>query len=144
MLRCKMGSNNNIAPCGMNCTLCLAYQRTKNTCSGCNGPDEIKIGHVTDCIIKNCVELALTNKDFCYSCTKFPCKRMKQLDKRYTTRYRVSLVQNLQTIQKVGLSRFNEMETEKWTCPSCGSLFCVHRDKCLKCGNLKQTLSNDN
>jgi hypothetical protein len=128
----------------MNCTLCLANQRTKNKCSGCNAPEENRVGHVKVCKIKNCEELVQTQSDFCYKCTKFPCKRMKQLDKRYTTKYGVSLIKNLQTIHTVGLSNFNMMETEKWTCPSCGSLLCVHRDKCLSCDNLKQTISNNN
>lgn len=144
MVRCKMESNIHIAPCGMNCTLCLAYQRTKSRCDGCNAPDEKRVAHVKVCKIKNCEELIQTKSDFCYSCGKFPCKRMKQLDKRYRTRYSVSLVQNLQTIQTVGLSKFNEMETEKWTCTSCGSLLCVHRNKCLNCGNLNLRTCRDN
>ena len=41
-----------IAPCGMNCTLCYAYQRTKNHCPGCRTDDEQKAFSCTNCRIK--------------------------------------------------------------------------------------------
>lgn len=28
-----------IAPCGMNCSICMAYLREKNKCPGCRGND---------------------------------------------------------------------------------------------------------
>jgi len=31
-----------IAPCGMNCGICLAYLREKKKCPGCNGSNEDK------------------------------------------------------------------------------------------------------
>ena len=31
-----------IAPCGMNCRLCLAYIRDKKACPGCLGDDHFK------------------------------------------------------------------------------------------------------
>ena len=43
-----------IAPCGMNCRLCLGYQREKKHCEGCR--NEIDIEYKTkacnSCIIK--------------------------------------------------------------------------------------------
>ncbi|MBC8006264.1 MAG: DUF3795 domain-containing protein, partial [Verrucomicrobia bacterium] len=72
-----------IAPCGMNCGICLAYQRDKNTCSGCLGENSYKPPYCLHCIIKNCEILAQTSSGFCYECIKYPCKRLRQLDKRY-------------------------------------------------------------
>jgi hypothetical protein len=121
----------HIAPCGMNCSLCLAFQREKNICAGCNATAGHKANHCATCSIKNCEEMP--GRGFCYSCTEFPCKRLKQLDKRYRTRYGMSMIANLTMIKTNGIEAFINLEINKWTC-KCGSLLCVHRPICLKCG----------
>jgi hypothetical protein len=123
-----------IAPCGMNCSLCIAYQRAKNKCSGCNGPDENKPKSCTVCHIKQCEELLHTQSGFCFSCGKFPCKRLKQLDTRYRTKYGMSMIQNLSKIELQGMKNFIKADTSKWTCKKCGSLLSVHREQCQTCG----------
>jgi rubrerythrin len=60
---------------------------------------------------------------------------MKDLDKRYTSKYGESPVQNLKTIKEIGLPQFIETEKKKWKCGKCGQLLCVHREVCLICGN---------
>ena len=125
-------TTNLIAPCGMNCSLCLAYQRKNNKCPGCNTSSENKPKYCLVCIIKHCDKLTDTN--FCYSCDKYPCSRLKKLYFRYRTKYGMSMLQNLQTIKIYGLEAFIQQEKEKWTCQECGSLLCVHRGKCLTCG----------
>ena len=122
----------HIAPCGMNCSLCLAFQRGEKNCPGCNSPDSNKSRH---CRIKNCEELSQTKSGFCYSCTKYPCRRLKQLDTRYRTKYGMSMIQNLRIIEMQGIATFMERETITWTCATCGSLLCVHRVKCQNCGD---------
>ena len=124
-----------IATCGMNCMLCMAYQRNKKHCPGCNVPDKNKSKSCSACVIKNCEELQQTKSGFCYSCSKFPCKRLKQLDIRYRTKYGMSMIQNLRAIEEAGIEKFVEMQKLKWTCTKCGSLLCVHRDSCQVCGN---------
>ncbi len=124
-----------IAPCGMNCALCMAYQREKNRCPGCRQSDELKPRSCVSCIIKNCDRL--NEEGYCISCEKLPCRRMKQLDKRYRTKYGMSMIENLEFIEKKGMDRFLEKEAVKWRCPGCGGLFSVHRDKCLSCGTPK-------
>ena len=76
-----------IAPCGMNCRLCMAFQRKKNKCIGCNSDDCTKPAYCLHCIIKNCVTIQNSSSGLCYECDKFPCRRLKQLDKRYRTKY---------------------------------------------------------
>lgn len=123
-----------IAPCGMNCGICLAYLREKNPCRGCRGEEKSKPHHCRKCIIKNCEELAETDPGFCFSCGSFPCPRLFRLDKRYRTRYQMSMLENLESIRSVGLARFVETERVRWTCGSCGGTVCVHRGRCLHCG----------
>ena len=130
-----MANTIQIAPCGMDCSLCIAYQRKKKNCLGCNGPDENKPKHCTICRIKRCEELLQTNSGFCYSCGRFHCKRLKEVDTRYQNNYGMSMIQNLQTIETQGIEAFIELEIKKWTCKNCGSLICVHREKCQTCGS---------
>jgi hypothetical protein len=122
-----------IAPCGMNCLLCLAYQREKNHCPGCLGPDREKQRSCLSCRIKLCPE-RLSGKRFCFACAKYPCPRLKHLDKRYRTKYGMSMLENLQAIEKAGVKAFLRTEKEKWSCPKCDSLLCVHRPVCQTCG----------
>ena len=70
----------------------------------------------------------------CSECSKFPCKRIKNLDKRYKTRYGESPIQNLQNIINIGEEAFIRVENEEWKCSQCGGLLCAHRDSCLNCG----------
>jgi len=122
-----------IAPCGMNCGTCIAYLRPKNKCVGCRIQSLDKSKTRMRCIVKNCQYLSETASKYCGECQHFPCKRIKQLDNRYQTKYRTSFIENLRIIQEKGIDSFLEFESKRRTCPSCGSVISVHRDKCLVC-----------
>jgi Protein of unknown function (DUF3795) len=124
-----------IAPCGMDCALCMAISRKKDQCPGCRGPDEGKPKYCVACKMVVC-DLAPEGPDgrFCITCGSFPCKRLKDIDKRYRTKYSMSMIENLGTIKDEGLDRFIEMEKKKWICKGCGGIVSVHRDNCLVCG----------
>ncbi|HEY4785568.1 MAG TPA: DUF3795 domain-containing protein [Bacteroidales bacterium] len=124
-----------VAPCGINCRVCLAYLREKNKCSGCRAIGDFKVKHCNACRIKNCEYLPVKELNFCYDCTKYPCAKMKQLDKRYRTKYKMSVIGNLSLIKDSGLVYFTQVETEKWKCKACGGVICVHRGYCLSCGS---------
>jgi hypothetical protein len=127
-------NNNSVAPCGVICDICLGYQRGKNKCVGCLSVGN-KPYHCTVCSIKSCEEKKGNEELLCYDCSKFPCKRIKNLDKRYTLKYGESPIQNLNKIKEIGLQAFIDIEKEKWKCNNCGQLLCVHREVCLNCGN---------
>jgi hypothetical protein len=124
-----------IAPCGMNCGICLAYLRDKNICCGCWSTKGHKSKSCANCIIKNCELLEKTDSNFCYECTKFPCARLKQLDKRYRLKYHMSMIENLHFIKENGLKNFEQKELIRWKCNTCGGMICVHRGICLICRN---------
>jgi hypothetical protein len=128
-----------IAPCGMNCGSCIAYMRTKNKCPGCWSDDILKNNSCTHCIIKNCDLLAKTDSKFCIDCQKYPCRRLKQLDKRYRTRYKTSFIENLMIIKQNGINFFLDFETKRRKCSECGATLSVHRDHCLACSNSNLT-----
>jgi hypothetical protein len=123
-----------IAACGMNCGLCIGYLREKKPCGGCFKKDDLNKPNVCrSCAIVNCGFLTTTESGFCYDCDKFPCSRLKQLDKRYRTKYSMSMIDNLHFIRANGMERFLENEQTRWTCDVCGSGISVHRDFCLNC-----------
>lgn len=125
-----------IAPCGMNCGLCMGYVRGKNRCLGCRAGDEGKAKSCLACTIRNCEVLQSGDSDFCGDCSTFPCPRLKRLDLRYRTKYRMSMLDNLQAIRDVGIEEFVVSERERWACPACGGLQCVHASECVYCGHI--------
>ena len=131
-------STDLIAPCGMNCRLCAGYIREKNRCPGCrieDGQDSQKSKYRNTCSIKNCELIASGNIRYCSKrCDDFPCARLKQLDKRYRTKYGMSMLDNLQMIDEFGIRHFIRDQKKKWICPECGDLICVHKPACLSCG----------
>lgn len=127
-----------IAPCGMNCGICIGYLRDKNKCPGCRNMSENNPEYCKKCIIRNCEILKEHNWKFCSDkCEKYPCKRLKSLDKRYSTKYGMSMIENLKNIQKSGIRKFVKDEKQRWKCKKCGTILCVHRDNCLICGYKK-------
>ncbi len=138
--------NQNIAPCGINCKLCIAYQAYKydlkkkgfhkGYCPGCiaRGKNCTHIGKWCELLAKGLVR-------FCYECKDFPCKRLKALDKRYLTKYRQSPIESLKLIQEKGLEIFSKQQLEKWSCPNCRSEICSQNGLCLNC-NLKVLQQN--
>jgi hypothetical protein len=123
-----------IAPCGMDCGLCSGHLRAKRVCEGCTGDDAGKPASCVQCLIKNCETVKSSESGFCFECPRFPCPRLRRLDKRYRTKYGMSMVENLLSIQEVGLDRFVALERQRWACAGCGGVICVHRQECIYCG----------
>ena len=124
-----------MAPCGMNCGICLGYLRDKNKCPGCREMNENKPDYCRKCIIRDCDILKKNNMKFCSDkCEKYPCARLKNLDKRYRTKYGMSMLENLENIKKHGIRKFVQDEQKRWECSKCHETLCVHRDFCLNCG----------
>jgi len=128
MKKSKKISPALIAPCGMNCHICHAFLREKNKCPGCNNLKIVdkKNGYHKKCVIRNCQILQQNNWQYCSNkCDKFPCTRLKNLDKRYRTKYGMSMIENLSYIEKNGIDAFIKHEEKKWI--KGDKIFCVHR-----------------
>lgn len=121
-----------IAPCGMNCRLCSAYQKEKGRCEGCR-PGPNRRSH-KNCAIKNCADKPERALPFCCNCGEFPCQRLGKLDARYRAKYHMSEIENLEYIRDNGLDAFLQREEERWTCVKCGAVVCVHKTACAHCG----------
>lgn len=133
----SLNSITLIAPCGMNCGICMAYLRDKNRCLGCRIDDSKKFKSREKCRIKNCEILKDGKANFCFECEGIPCERLKHLDKRYRTKYHMSMIENLEFIQKSGMESFIQNEKLRWTCQDCGGTICVHKGGCSDCGKMK-------
>lgn len=126
--------NSLIAPCGMNCGICSAYLRQKKKCPGCRGSDTTKSVSCVRCKIKQCEFFTTGAAEYCLECEKCPCDNLKHLDKRYRTRYNMSMIENLGNIENLGIKEFVENEKERWRCSDCGGTICVHKGSCSICG----------
>jgi hypothetical protein len=124
-----------IAPCGMNCRLCRAYARDRQPCPGCRGSDRAKSKVRVACQIKNCEQLVNAGLTYCGECHACPCTRLQHLDARYRTKYGMSMIENLENIRESGIRHFLRAERERWACPECGAIICVHLPQCRSCGH---------
>lgn len=128
-----------IAPCGMNCALCWAYQAqlhdlrkqgiNRKYCPGCipRGEHCLHMSKVCDTVGKGRVR-------FCFACGDFPCDRLKRLDKRYRAKYHMSMIDNLYFIRDKGMDAFLKDQAQTWGCEKCGEyLVCCHNGLCLHC-----------
>lgn len=123
-----------IAPCGMNCAICTAYLRKKNRCLGCRSEAADKWISRLRCPMRSCETIKNNRSGFCYECDEYPCRSLKHIDKRYRTRYRMSMVENLEYIKEHGMDAFLEREEDKWQCPECGGVISCHNGICYSCG----------
>lgn len=133
----SMSTTELIAPCGLNCRICIAHLRAKNKCPGCRAENKNKPKTRRNCKIKNCSGLKKNDSKYCFSCAIFPCARIKHLDERYRTNYNLSTIENLENIKKIAVRKFIEDEKVKWTCSGCGGTICVHKGYCITCGAKK-------
>jgi len=125
-----------IAPCGMNCGLCIAFLRDKNKCPGCRYMDDPESKYCKQCSIRNCEIRKNKGLKFCSNkCEKYPCTRLKNLDKRYRTKYHMSMIENLENIESKGVRKFVQNEKKRWKCKKCNCTICVHKGICLNCNN---------
>jgi hypothetical protein len=122
---------NLVAPCGMNCAICLAFLGGQKTrCLGCRIRDK-KCAFLKG----KCKKLAKARVKYCFECRQFPCKPLEKLDEKYRGKYGMSMVENLVSIKEKGIGKFLASQQEKYNCPNCSGTICVHAKKCLECGS---------
>jgi hypothetical protein len=128
-----------IAPCGMNCGICSGYLAFKNDikskgisipyCDGCRPR-----GKNCAFMKKSCALIGEGKIKYCFECADFPCQRLKRLDKRYRTKYHMSMIENLNYIKENGMQNFLRQQEGKWKCPECGGVISCHTGICFSCG----------
>ena len=116
-----------IAPCGMNCALCLGYLREKNTCPGCRKINSSCAKTCRQCRILRCKK---RQGKYCFQCEIYPCARLKHLDERYRSKYEMSMINNLEYIKKHSIRKFVQRENKRWA--KGDKVYCVHHHKYYK------------
>ena len=127
------------APCGMNCMVCYVHLKKKRACNGCLGTGDNKPERCKICIIKNCADGKKLK--YCYECSEFPCKSIRNLDKSYRKRYAASLIDNSKYVKENGIVKFQVNERGKWTCRKCNGVVSLHDGICTECEEKRENYS---
>ena len=128
--------------CGLFCGGCGMYQSTRAgkpvsdesgnplVCDGCNSSRLTP--WCADCAIKNCAR----KKGYrdCIECPENPCEIMTGFmnDPKYP--YHLAVQEDMRFLKKAGIDAFEQKITERYTCPSCGSMFDWFSLQCPTCG----------
>lgn len=124
-----------VAPCGNNCATCVAFfgytmsgAKRKHTCPGCRSRNR-------GCAFlkQHCELIAKDQVRFCFECSDYPCTHLQKLDDRYTKKYNMSVIENLNFIKNQGMQKFLNSQKKKYRCPKCGATLCVHTNRCYSC-----------
>lgn len=127
-----------IAPCGMNCAICSRYlsyvnNLNKSQCIGCR-PGNKKCSYLFGkCSGMNSTIKGNATSFFCYECQEYPCKQINRMDSRYRKNYKMSVKDNLEYINKMGIDEFLNEQYKEHHCPRCDGLLSIHNRKCFNC-----------
>jgi len=119
------------APCGMNCKVCYRHCYHPKPCAGCLNSDLGKPEHCRKCTIKDCIKSKALS--YCFECSEYPCRRIRNLERSYNKRYQASLIENSRFVQAYGLTHFMEHQKKKYACPQCGGIISIHDRECSEC-----------
>ena len=132
-----MFTEDMIAPCGLDCSICSRALLREAPCPGCNGPDDGKPEFCAKrCGIILCEKRKSNGWRFCDECPDYPCADVMEKENRYTSQYPLyeSPLRNLRDIRSMGMEAFLTVERERWTCRDCGKTISVHDGICSGCG----------
>ena len=120
-----------LAPCGINCMACYMHLG-KKPCAGCKAESSKRNNYCSRCKIRNCCEEK--GLFYCFECAEFPCKLMKNIDKRYQGSYGISLIENSLTAKGKGIEEYLSENHKRYTCTACGGIISMHGGDCSECG----------
>lgn len=132
-----MFTEEMLAPCGLDCSLCSQAHKKKNACHGCMGADENKPAFCKNrCKVIQCDKRIRNHYRFCDECSDYPCKHLQEIENRYMSQYilKESPFSNLRKMREMGMDAFFDEERKVWACKRCGGVLCVHNGVCSQCG----------
>lgn len=121
-----------IAPCGLDCSVCIARLEKTPPCPGCWSKEEGKPEHCARlCEIAFCEHRKELKDGYCDKCPDYPCAHILKMENKYQHDYplKESLMDNLAEMRRLGMDEFLRNESEKWCCVHCGGIICVHTGK---------------
>jgi len=66
------------------------------------------------------------------------------MDDRYRNNYKMSVKDNLEYINKMGIGKFIKEQYSKYRCSECGGLISIHNRKCFKCDSITRLVEKIN
>lgn len=122
-----------IAPCGLICSVCEHAIYDDPPCPGCRGEGDGKIEFCKSvCRIPKCEKRLKNDWAFCNECPDYPCEEVAEKQVRYTSKY--PLLENPMALQDKlrsnGITKTLKELKAEWICPKCGEYICVHTGTC--------------
>lgn len=122
--------DNLLAPCGIACILCHRYCEDDEPCQGCrDGKGKSK--HCQSCLIMKCA--GEKGYSFCIECEEFPCQEIVDFNDMYIRRFGHEFLPNAFLMKNEGKEALVERLKQRWSCPECGDIICIHDNKCSGC-----------
>jgi hypothetical protein len=109
MANIKLENQNLIAPCGLYCGECEAFQDGR--CGGCISRKGLCLKYSKICKIYDC---CVNEKKFrfCNECDNFPCEKFKFFeDEEYD--WFSEVIENQKMIRKIGIEKFLDLEVKR-------------------------------
>jgi len=103
-------NKNLIAPCGLYCGECSAFQSRE--CGGCISRKGLCLRYTKICKIYSCC-VEKKGLRVCGQCDEFPCKKFSTFFD--TPDWYQEVVGNLKQIEKIGMEKFLEKEVKRVT-----------------------------
>lgn len=107
-LQFNLNNQDLIAPCGLYCGECSAFQ--SGSCGGCISRQGLCLKYTKICKIYSCC-VAERGLRVCGQCQEFPCEKLKMFFD--TPAWYNNVVGNLRQIQKAGLEKFLRKEVKR-------------------------------
>jgi hypothetical protein len=138
-----------VAPCGMNCAICSRYLSYLNNlkrsqCAGCRPGNKTCSYLFAKCSGINGARQGNANARFCFDCDQYPCRQINRMDDRYRSNYGMSVKDNLERINRIGVVKFAQEQYEEYRCSTCGGVISIHNRKCFKCDEITRLVEKRN
>jgi hypothetical protein len=122
--------------CGLYCGACPIMLNTEagtgtEQCYGCKS--EQPTGYCAICGIKACARRK--GYEFCNECSEYStCELMQKFMEDTKWPYQQIVSNNMESIQKNGLSKWLEAQEQRWRCTNCGASHSWWDETCPQCG----------
>ncbi len=151
-----MGNENLVGVCGLYCGACSIYRATQDKneeklqdfaqgltnktgqkftvddvrCDGCLSNGRLDLW-CRNCQIRVCSKLQ-SGKVRCADCDELPCSRLTRFQND-GMKHHLEIVDNLKSLQRVGIRDWALSEEKRWTCPHCKANLSWYDAECPDC-----------
>ena len=135
------------AVCGLYCGACRVVQSNERgcleelarewnrepddlVCHGCKS--SVRAVFCRDCRFIVCAESR--GVEYCSECSDFPCEELLAF-RDDDAPHHSAVVRNSEMMRELGVERWLETQSKRWSCPECGARSWWYLDVCGSCGS---------